>query len=168
MLAAPPVRLARVELEEVDRLGGIRIGFRPRLADFVNHHSREFVLPLPQQRGCLEKDSGAGADRLPFPRLERLCRSLDRLLDVRFRSLLERSDDLVLVRGVQRVECRQAGDALPADDQRMRAAQLTFHFLQSRFHCRLVLGPAEVSQRLVAELGECPGLALLFGDGCHW
>ena len=109
------------------------------------------MLPLAHQRRSFQQQPGADLDRLPLPVLERLPRRVDGLLDVRPRAALEAAEELALVRGVDRLERLQPGDALAADDQRVVAAEFFLHFLQRRVHGRPVLGFSEVCQRLILE-----------------
>ena len=122
LLARVAIRLARVELEEVDGLGRIRVRLGPRLADFERHRGRELVLALAHQRRGFEQHAGANLNRLTLPRLERFPARLDRLLDMLARAALETAKELILVGGVDGVECFQTGDALAADDEWIIAA----------------------------------------------
>ena len=58
-LAAPAQHLSRVELEEVDRLGGLDVGLGPRLADLEDHRGREVVLAGAHPRRGAQEDRGA-------------------------------------------------------------------------------------------------------------
>jgi hypothetical protein len=53
------------------------------------------VFALPQQSGCFQKQAGSDVNGLPFPALECFPRGADGLLDVRARSLLEFSEELI-------------------------------------------------------------------------
>ena len=70
--------------------------------------------------------------------------------------------------GVDGVEGLEPGDALPADDQRMLAAEFGLHFLERGLHGRFVLGFAEVDESLVFEIGQTSGnLGLVLSGGGH-
>ena len=72
-------RLARVELEEVDRLGDIAVGFGPALADFVDQQRVVIEAPLAQQLRRSEEILRALGQRQMLPGFERARRRLDRL-----------------------------------------------------------------------------------------
>jgi hypothetical protein len=66
----------------------------------------------------------------------------------------EAADDFPGSRRVGALEGFAGADLAPADPQRVRAAQQASHFVEGFLESRRIVGPAEVGQRLVLELGR--------------
>ena len=78
-LAAPAEHLAGVELEEVDRLGGLDVGLGPGLPDLENHRGGEIVLARPHAGGRAQEDGRALPRREISPLALRLDGRVNRL-----------------------------------------------------------------------------------------
>ena len=84
----------RVELEEVDGLADVGVGFGPVLADFVGEPGAELEFALADDVGGVEQQGDARSTEVAAPGLEARKRGLHRLLSVLRAGLLVNADDL--------------------------------------------------------------------------
>jgi hypothetical protein len=157
------------ELEEVDRLGDIGVGFTPVLADFKNQPGHVIHFALAHEVGGAEQQTGALFDRGVFPGLEGFEGRLHRGFHMLFAGLLVDSHDLRWTRGIQRLDFVGGLDALAADDEVIFAAELAADALDGGAHIARVFFAAEIVKRLVDERALVSGCARPDGgfEGCH-
>ena len=153
-LAAPAQHLARVELEEVDRLGGLDVGLGPGLADLENHRRREVVLPGPHACRGAQEDGGALARGQRRPGRLRPVGRLDRLEGDLPVGEVVAGEDLRAVGGVHVLEEAAGPEAPPAHDDGDLGALLAVYAVQGRLERGALLGAAEVGEGFVAEFFE--------------
>jgi hypothetical protein len=136
--------LAGVVLNEVDRLGGVAIGFRPALADLEDHPGREVIAPLTHPLGRFDQIGSTLGRGYCRPRGEGLERHLDRPVCQLGCTRLETSHDLRRTRRILGLESLSTRDVLSPDDDGVLPADLTLHLGQSLFEGFADLGLREI------------------------
>ena len=69
--------VSRIEFEEIDRLGGVAVGFGPGLRDFVNHPGRQLVFARAHQFRDAKEQLRALFSRNVLPGFKSLAGSFD-------------------------------------------------------------------------------------------
>ena len=153
-LAPPAQHLARVELEEVDRLGRLDVGLGPGLPDLEHHRGGEVVLSRAHACGRPEEDGRAFARGEGGPRLLRLDGGVDRLeRDLPVGEMVA-GEHLRTVGGVQVFEETAGLDPPSAHDDGDLGALLAVHSGEGRLERGALLGAAEVGEGFVAKVFE--------------
>ena len=145
--------VSRIELEEVDRLGGVAIGFGPGFRDFINHPGRQFVFARAHQFGNAKEQLCAFFRRNAFPRLKSLAGTFDGAIGQFLRRFVKASDDLRATGGIDAVDLSVGLDALAANHQGILPAELAVHLLERREHRVDVVRGDEISKWFVAKFG---------------
>src|SRR5262249_57044896 len=146
--------LARVELAEIDRLGGVAVRFRPGLRLLENHHGGELVLAPAEDAGNSDEELHALGRRRTAPLRKGLVRGFDGAHGVFAGSLREAADDLRLLRRVDRLEMLGGADFLASDVVLSLKRKPRFDFPYGFGESAAVCLDAEVGRRLVLELGK--------------
>ncbi len=146
-----PQHLARVPLHQVDRLGGLAVGLVPGLAHFEHHQRAHFVPTLANQLGRAKEELSAQLGRRRCPGWERALCGLHGRVHVLHTGHDVRSNYLVGMGRVDRVERLSVGDWLPADPERLASSELAADTRQRRAKGGLGGRIGEVGHRLVAE-----------------
>ena len=108
-----PQRLARIELQEVDGLGDIRIRLNPILAHLVGQPRAELKLAFANQLCRLQQQGRALLHRHVLPGCERLQGRLHRPFGVFQASLLVHPDHLRRPRRIQRLDLVRGARSAP-------------------------------------------------------
>ncbi len=127
-----------VVLQEVDRLGGVPVGFWPRLARLVNHRGAEEMLPRTHERGHFEQQSSALARLPPRPVGKSGPGRVERPLGLSLPGPGDTTHTLCLLARIQTVDPGARGNVLAADDERPFAREFVFDATQGGQH-RLTL-----------------------------
>src|SRR5690606_35338201 len=143
---------AAVVLGEIDQFRDVAIGFRPVLADFVDHPRRELELAFADLRGHAEQACRTVARVRVLPGLERTIRCLDCLPRVLVRALDDAADDDRAIERAAHFDDRAVADFPAIDDHRPGAAELAAHLRECLLHRLAVFRLRAVGERLVPEL----------------
>jgi hypothetical protein len=144
-----PEHLPAVKLEVVDRLGDVRVGLGPVLADLEDLPGDEFKLPIPGQPSGPKEDGRPFFRREPPPTLKGRPGGLEGHVHVLGLSLLEDADDLVLLGWIVGIKFLRCINLPTPDDQGVLPSQLGFDLPERLLHAAAVLRLGKVRERLV-------------------
>ncbi len=154
MLDAVTQHLTCIELEKVNRLCGVGIGFRPCLADFENHRCIQFEAALPHQLRSFEQIVRSLVVRNSFPLLKLRDRNLHRLVCQIRIALLKDTNNFRRLRRIVRIEFRLRVNLLAANDDRIFLVELRADFCYCFFLCFAVRGFGEINEWFVFEFWD--------------
>src|SRR6185503_18178275 len=139
LIARITKHLAAIKFAEVDGFGSVAVRLGPTLRNFVNHPRRQLVFTLAHD-GCGTKQQFCAIrGRRVFPSLESFCSFVDGATRQFFCCLVEASDYLGAIGGIDTVEQVAGLDAFAADDEWILASEFAPHLLNRLAHRRGVL-----------------------------
>ena len=144
-------RLTRIELQEVDGLGNIRIRLNPVLAHLVRQPRTELELAFANQLCRLQQQGRAFFHCHVLPGRKRFQGSLHRSFGVLEASLLVHADHLRRPRRVQRLDLVWRPRSLPTDDQFILVPEHISHPGQRSLHRMHVFKIVEIDEGFVVE-----------------
>ncbi len=115
-------RFARVELQKVDRLSRVRIGFDPTLADFEDEQRVEVIAPLPNELGRFEEVLRPLFHGDALPRFEGAEGGTDRIVRLLERGRADASDHFTRLGRIVRFDTLRGLDAAAVDHKRVMPA----------------------------------------------
>ncbi len=142
-------RFAGVELEEVDGFAHVSIGLGPVFADFVGEPGHELELaPANRLRGP-KQQRDARFDRGLAPGIEGVQRGSHGSIYLCRAGHLMHTDNLRRPRGIDGANPLRSLEPLAADDERVLAAEMRGHLVESVAHGARIFRVAEVGKGLV-------------------
>ena len=151
--ARQPHGLARVVLEEVDRLAHVGVGLGPRLRALAHLQGGELQPALAQDPGGAHEHLGPTGRAAGAPVRKRLGGSADRSVGLLVAGARGHGDEALGVSRIRRLErvLRRGRQPIDAQDHRDLEGKLPVQLLQRRQKRFAHVAPAQLQRRLVGE-----------------